>query len=114
MALRADPMPVNMPNMESNPHNPAALIEATAARSRRFTTPCAEGELVWRRWGEGSPLVLLHGGTGSWMHWIRNVLHFAPKYTVWVPDMPGYGESAAPPKGSDLQAVTAIVAQGLK
>ena len=24
-------------------------------------------------WGEGRPLVLLHGGTGSWMHWVRNV-----------------------------------------
>lgn len=48
---------------------------------------------VWRSWGQGSPLVLLHGGHGSWMHWARNIEHLALQFQVWVPDMPGFGES---------------------
>ena len=45
-----------------------ALVEGIAAEAERFETPCGEGCLVWRSWGEGSPLVLLHGGYGSWTH----------------------------------------------
>ena len=38
------------------------------------------GRMVWHRWGEElgqaardqPPVVLLHGGSGSWTHWVRN------------------------------------------
>jgi pimeloyl-ACP methyl ester carboxylesterase len=50
----------------------------------------------WRRFGAGSPLVLLHGGHGSWRHWQRNIAALAEHHSVWVPDMPGYGDSALP------------------
>jgi 2-hydroxy-6-oxonona-2,4-dienedioate hydrolase len=49
--------------------------------------------VVWRRFGDGPPLVLLHGGHGSWLHWIRNIEPLSRRYTVWLPDMPGYGDS---------------------
>lgn len=61
----------------------------------------------WRRFGEGSPLVLLHGGHGSWMHWLRNVEALAQQHTVWVPDMPGFNDSDAldpVPHGQDRMA----------
>jgi len=61
----------------------------------------------WRRFGEGSPLVLLHGGYGSWMHWLHNVEALAKQHTVWIPDMPGYNDSDAPdpvPRGQDRMA----------
>ena len=89
------------------------LIAEVEAGSRRFETPCSDGTLAWRRWGSGPPMVLLHGGTGSWTHWIRNVGALAREYTVWIPDMPGFGDSAAPPKGSSVGALAEIVAQGL-
>ena len=44
----------------------------------------------------GEPLVLLHGGTGSWMHWMRNIEDLARDYMLLVPDIPGSGESAIP------------------
>ncbi len=53
-----------------------------------------QGRLVcWRQFGEGPPLVLLHGGHGSWLHWVRNIEALATRFTVWVPDLPGYGNS---------------------
>ena len=54
-----------------------ALVEGIAAEADRIETPCGDGMMVWRRWGSGPPLVLLHGGYGSWMHWVRNVLPLA-------------------------------------
>lgn len=47
-------------------------------------------------WGNGPALVLLHGGSGSWTHWIRNVEFLAQRYTVIVPDLPGNGDSDLP------------------
>ena len=58
-------------------------------------------------------MVLLHGGTGSWTHWISNVEALSAARTVWVPDMPGFGDSASPPKGSDVSAIAGILARGL-
>ena len=76
-------------------------------------TPCGDGDLIWRCWGAGPPLVLLHGGTGSWTHWIRNVRALAHTRTVWAPDLPGLGESALPPRGSGIVEIAAIVVDGL-
>jgi len=58
--------------------------------------PPGAGRLRWRRFGEGPPLVLLHGGHGNWLHWARNIEPLARGNQVWVADMPGYGDSAEP------------------
>ncbi|MFZ4759001.1 MAG: alpha/beta fold hydrolase, partial [Burkholderiaceae bacterium] len=50
-----------------------ALVAALDASARVERTPCGDGTMVWRRWGTGRPLVLLHGGAGSWNHWARNI-----------------------------------------
>jgi len=87
------------------------------AHSRRCTTPCGDGELVWHVWGQeqDQPLVLLHGGSGSWTHWIRNVEALAAaRRRVLVPDLPGFGDSARPPGGQDADAVAPAVAEGLR
>jgi pimeloyl-ACP methyl ester carboxylesterase len=55
----------------------------------------------WRRFGTDisrPPLVLLHGGHGSWMHWLRNAEALSADRTLWLPDMPGFNESDAPPR----------------
>lgn len=47
----------------------------------------------WRQWGDGPPLVLIHGGNGSWMHWVRNIQALSTRYAVWAVDLPGFGDS---------------------
>lgn len=89
------------------------LIEEVESQSARLSSPCAEGTLAWRRWGSGPPMVLLHGGTGSWTHWVRNIPALCEAHTVLVPDMPGFGDSAAPPKGSGVPAIAELVANGI-
>lgn len=49
--------------------------------------------LAVRYWGKGAPLVLLHGGMGSWTHWCRNIAVLARDFTVIAVDLPGYGDS---------------------
>jgi 2-hydroxy-6-oxonona-2,4-dienedioate hydrolase len=92
---------------------PRALIERIAAEAHRLETPCGGGTMVWRVWGSGSPLVLFHGGYGSWTHWIRNVLPLARAFSVICPDLPGLGESATPPEPHTADGLAQILADGL-
>ncbi len=88
-----------------------------AARATRHTTPCGSGPLVWHRWGPaaGAPVVLLHGGSGSWTHWLRNIDALAGVgHAVWAPDMPGFGDSAAPPDGHDADVLPGWLEPGLQ
>jgi 2-hydroxy-6-oxonona-2,4-dienedioate hydrolase len=90
-----------------------ALVDGIAAQAERVETPCGDGTMVWRCWGGGPPLVLLHGGYGSWMHWVRNVTPLSRQFTVIAPDLPGLGESATPPEPWTAAGLAAIVAEGL-
>jgi 2-hydroxy-6-oxonona-2,4-dienedioate hydrolase len=92
-------------------------LQALARSARRHTTPCGDGALVWHGWGpaDGAPAVLLHGGSGSWTHWLRNIQPLADAgHAVWVPDMPGFGDSAAPPDGQDADVLPGWLEQGLQ
>ncbi len=50
------------------------LVSRLEALATRSITPVGSGSMVWRSWGQGPALVLLHGASGSWTHWIRNIL----------------------------------------
>lgn len=43
--------------------------------------------------GHGDPLVVIHGGSGGARAWIRNMEGLCENYTVYIPDMPGFGHS---------------------
>lgn len=88
-------------------------VEALLRAARRVETPCGAGVMVWHVWGEGAPLVLLHGGVGSWRHWLRVIPAFAGERQVIVPDLPGFSESAVPPSTA-IEDVAGIVADGLR
>jgi pimeloyl-ACP methyl ester carboxylesterase len=63
--------------------------------------------------GSGRPLVLLHGGHGSWTHWLRNIDVLARQFRVVAFDLPGYGASPDAPKDIDVDDYAAWVADAV-
>jgi 2-hydroxy-6-oxonona-2,4-dienedioate hydrolase len=115
-----------MPASEKNrvsptetPAPPEVLIAKLEGRAEHHTTPCGEGEMVWRRWpareNRSRPAaILLHGGSGSWLHWVRNIEALRTDRDVWAPDLPGFGASARPPEPVGFPVIAEIVAQGIR
>jgi pimeloyl-ACP methyl ester carboxylesterase len=93
--------------------NPAELVAEVEARARRVETPCGDGTMVWRIWGEGEPLVVSHGAQGAWSHWIRNVDALSRERMVIAAYMPGHGVSAMP-ESDDHDGISAAIAAGLE
>lgn len=86
----------------------AAFVEWLENLACIHDVPHGDKVVRWRSFGQGSPLVLIHGGHGSWLHWVRNILPLSASHRVLVPDLPGYGDSqlqdgpSADPTGLDL------------
>lgn len=68
------------------------LAKTAAIRELPFPT----GPIVYRIWGETrrKTLVLVHGGSGSWMHWAPVIPLLTRKARVVAVDLPGFGDSA--------------------
>ena len=83
-----------------------------AAPDRRFmTTPFrrTSGGVAYRTFGAGEPLVLLHGGAGSWLHWVRNVDALATRFRVIALDQPSYGDSETVPWETPVEDYLGLV-----
>ena len=83
----------------------AALARIDALSSRHDATHGGV-RVRWRRFGRDDtrpPIVLLHGGHGSWMHWVRHAEALSAQRTLWLPDMPGYLDSDTPPRAGPGQ-----------
>ncbi len=100
--------------MEAGTLKTVAELAALQAAAQVAYTPCGAGSMVWHLWGSGPPVVLLHGGSGSWTHWVRNIEALAScGRQVLVPDLPGFGDSASPPDGHDADALPPWLEVGL-
>ena len=88
-------------------------IESIAALSQAVRVPMGNGgTMMWHIFGaeSGKPILLLfHGGSGSWIHWIRNVVPLSRHFTVYAADMPGLGDSDPPDDVRDIWSVTHCV-----
>lgn len=81
-------------------------IERLDAVAEHRSVPFSDqGNIRWRIFGRGDPLLLVHGGHGSWLHWIRNIEVLAREHCLLVPDLPGCGDSDDQPAGADLRVV---------
>jgi pimeloyl-ACP methyl ester carboxylesterase len=95
---------------------PAALALGLAG-AQRATTELEGVRTVWHLWGEADrpAVVLLHGGSGSWTHWVRNIAPLrAAGWRVLVPDLPGFGDSDLPPGCTDVPQLPAHLHAGLQ
>lgn len=84
---------------------------------QRFTTAFDGALTVWHAWGQAQhpTVVLLHGGSGSWTHWVRNIAPLvAAGWRVLVPDLPGFGDSDLPEGCTDVDALPQPMHAGLK
>jgi pimeloyl-ACP methyl ester carboxylesterase len=102
-----------LPDIPAAGETPLDCVARIAASACVEHTPCGDGVVVWRIWGAGPPLVLLHGGHGAWSHWIRNIPVLSQYFTLYVPDLPGYGESDMPPEPRDGIAIARAVSEGI-
>jgi pimeloyl-ACP methyl ester carboxylesterase len=94
---------------------PPAALECLR-QARRHDIEAGGARTVWREWGPGPgrPLVLLHGGSGSWTHWLRNIPSLAADgHRVLVPDLPGFGKSEAPAGAQDADGIWPAVGEGI-
>ena len=71
-----------------------------------------------RRWGNergtsAETVVLLHGGSGSWLHWFRNIEALRQNCDVVAVDLPGLGDAAMCPVESDADSAAAVTSDAL-
>ena len=108
------PMPASLFDVRGEPADVVRRIDAAA---QHVHTPCGDGEMAWRCWGQSvdgkPPLVLLHGGSGSWLHWIKVIPALAATREVWAADLPGLGDSSMPAPPFTPSNSGAVVAAGI-
>lgn len=68
------------------------------------------GEMYYEEWGEGSPVILIHGHTLDRRMWNDQVEVLKGNYRVIVPDLRGYGLSSDPKEGFQFTHMDDIVA----
>jgi 2-hydroxy-6-oxonona-2,4-dienedioate hydrolase len=98
--------------MTTNDDIKAELL-ALDALAAHHDVPFDNGTMRWRRFGSGRPLVLVHGGHGSWLHWVRNVAALSASHELWIPDLPGYGDSSALPRDAGVVRIVEIMVASL-
>lgn len=90
------------------------LVDKLADRAETIVTGSDTDAVTWRIWGQGRPVILLHGDFGSWMHFVRNIEALEGRFRVHVPDMPGYGDSATPQPPCEPPEIARPLALGIR
>ncbi len=90
------------------------------ARAQRIAHAHVGGSTVLHHWVPAqpnglAPLVLLHGGSGSWTHWVRSIGPLLEAgHDVWAVDLPGFGASDVPPGVVDADGMLPVLADMLQ
>jgi haloacetate dehalogenase len=81
---------------------PSMSVLFTGFSERRISTPGAE--IFLRTGGSGPPLILIHGFPQTHAMWHRLAPELARHFTLFVPDLRGYGYSSCPQNDSGNRA----------
>ena len=90
-------------------------LELLENSSMKVTVPCHDGEMLYRRWSgpaDAETILLVHGGSGSWLHWVRNIRFLQRHCHVITVDLPGLGDSAALPPGYSAADAVEVFVRG--
>lgn len=112
----------------------AAVVGCALARARRSTPPVDEpnawsevdwmshlgdfrhqaGRLHYCDFGDGPPLVLLHGMACSWQWWLECLPELGRHHRVIAVDLPGFGDSDPLPAPAEMAGYAGAVATLLR
>src|SRR4030042_65900 len=71
------------------------IIQSLALKGR-------EHQIHYLGAGNGSPVVLMHGGASDCRDWVGTMAILSHSYSVYAPDLPGYGRSSRDESGYHL------------
>ena len=102
--------------MKTKTQKPHLFLSELANRAERIETSFVGGKMIWHRWTSDQstrpPIILLHGGFGSWTHWALAITELQKSATVIAADLPGLGDSSdvlLPHTAGKLAAITVLV-----
>lgn len=72
---------------------PQALLPPVAENPDGQTASINGADIYYEVYGEGDPLILIHGGLGNGDYWVNQIPVFAEHYQVIVMDSRGHGRS---------------------
>jgi len=88
-------------NSRAEMASPAEQVAALLGRATQHQTEFEGCRLAWHEWpgapAGAAPLLLLHGGFGSWTHWLASIESLSSSRAVWTVDLPGLGSSGDMP-----------------
>lgn len=99
------------------PERLAEPLRTRLAQGRVWRLGAPGAQLVCHAWAAPDgrapqrPVVLLHGGSGSWTHWLLNIVPLLDAgRSVLALDLPGHGDSDAPQAGGGAALVDMLAA----
>jgi 2-hydroxy-6-oxonona-2,4-dienedioate hydrolase len=95
---------------------PQQVLDRLLKKAHSHTSHADGVALSWQHWpgpAGARPLVLLHGGFGSWTHWFANIAVLQKHRSVWTVDLPGLGASTDASEPHTVEHFASIVLQGL-
>ena len=66
-------------------------------------------DIHYLTYGHGEPLIIVHGGGDGASAWKNNILALSKQYTVYVPDLPGFGSSQAMEHGYYMEEMVDFI-----
>ncbi len=95
---------------------PADQLSARRGRATQHHTDVEGCAIAWQQWSgapEGAvPLLLVHGGFGSWTHWAANIEGLRRERALWTVDLPGLGCSGDMPRPWTTQHFAELLLTG--
>ena len=86
-----------------------------AKRRRKALAENYGGKIAYSKYGSGEELIVILHGWGCNKEMFAPIAeHLSKKYTVVVPDLPGFGESAEPPEPYSVGDCTAMMTDFIK